>query len=187
MDFPLEAYKNFGLIGFGIFWITTVVMIRLLRGDKTKSISSHAASAKKVSMVFGLVSALSAIVLILFFMKWFTPTFQLGTIFNLLVIGMLILFGIAGIVPDKKGIKHTVHIWSAVVASVLLLPAMTLIIGSNQISQVARIFTAIALVAMVFIGYQLIKRNRNNSRLLMYEALYFLCFDLSILVVTYVR
>lgn len=187
MNLAIESYKNFGLVGFGIFWLTTIVMIAVLKGDKTKSISSHAASAKKVSLVFGIVGAVSAIFLILFFAKWFTPTFQLGALFNLLVIGMLVLFGVAGIVPDTKGVKHTVHIWSAVIASVLLLPAMVLIIVNNQVSQVAQVFTAVAFVAMIFIGYRLVKRSRTDSRLLIYEALYFLCFDLSILAVTYVR
>lgn len=187
MNLAVESYKNFGLIGFSIFWLTTIVMIALLKGDKTKSISSHAASAKKTSLVFGAVGVVSAVFLILFFVKWFTPTFQLGLIFNLLVIGMLILFGIAGAVPDTKGVKHTVHIWSAVVASILLLPAMILIIVSNQVSQTAQIFTALSLLTMITIGYQLTKKNRTDSRLLLYEALYFLCFDLSILVATYLR
>ncbi len=187
MNLAVESYKNFGLLALTTFWFTTVVMIALLRGDKTKSISSHAASAKKAALIFGIVATFSAILLILFFVKWFTPTFHLGLVFNIFVIGMLILFGIAGVVPDTKGIKHKVHVWSAVMASVLLLPGMVIIILSTEISQVAQIFTSLALLAILAIGYQLLRTNRKNDRLLVYEALYFLCFDLSILVATYVR
>ncbi len=186
MSVAVESYKHFSAIALGLFWFTTVVMILLLKGEKSKSISAHAASVKKSALAFGVVAALSTMLWIIFFIKWFTPTFQLGALFNIVVLTMLLLYGIAGVVPDTKGMRHTVHVYAAVMASVLLLPAMVMLCMNNFIGSSARVFIILALLTMGFLGY-ILARNRKHKRLLMYETAYFLCFDVSILVVTYIR
>ena len=181
----MESYKNLGVLALGVFWFTTVCMIRYLKGDKAKSISEHVASSVKVGVIFGAVGLLSSALLGAFFIKWFTPTFHLGLVFNSLIVAIWVLFGIAGIVPDKKGYAHKVHINAALLASILLIPAMLLIVKSRYVGHNARLFTASALFFMIYIAYQYIRSNKIQKKFLIYEALYFLCCDLSILIVTY--
>jgi hypothetical protein len=187
MNLISENYKNMGALALTIFWLTVLVMIRLRKGERAKSISQHVASTKKVAALFGGVALVSTILLILFFVKWFTPTFQLGIPFNLVVVGMLILFGVAGLVPDTKGMRHKIHINAAIVASLLLLPAMIMIIANDHVSQVARMFTVLASFTMLYVGYKFAASRHTEQQLLVYEAVYFLCFDISVLVATYVR
>lgn len=182
-----ENYRNLGALAFGLFWLTTVILIGFLRSGHTRSISEHMASTRKVSIPFGVVSLVSALLLCVFFVKWFTPNFQLGRGFSLIVVALFLLYAVAGVVPDIKGAYHRIHIFSALTASGLLLPAMILMIVNDQIDQVARLFTAVAVIVMLYIGHQLIKSKRAQNKYLIYEALYFLCFDISVLVATYVR
>ena len=187
MDITTGSYKNMGALALGLFWCTVVIIIHVLNGKKAGSISEHAASAKKIAIIFGGVSLLSAVLLVLFFVKWFTPTFQLGAVFNIIVLTMLILFAVAGVVPDGKGIKHKIHVITAIVASVLLLPAMVMIILNNHVSQAARVFAILAILTMFYTGYRFTASRHTENKLLIHEALYFLCFDVSVLVVAYIR
>lgn len=187
MSVPIESYKNYGALALALFWATTTVMILLLKGEKSKSISAHVASVRNSALIFGVVSTLSTVLWILFFVKWFTPTYHLGTSFNILVLAALLLYCLAGAVPDVKGIRHKIHVNASVVASVLLLPTMLLLCMNTHVGTFARVFTTLALFTMSLVGYVLMKNNRTHDKLLIFEALYFLCFDVSILVVTYIR
>jgi hypothetical protein len=187
MDVASQSYKNAGALALGIFWFAVIAITRLRKGEKTRSISEHAASTKRIAIVFGGVALVSTVLLILFFVKWFTPTFQLGLLFNLVVVTMLLLFGVAGLVPDTKGIWHRIHINAAVLASLLLLPAMIMIIFNDHISHIARTFTVLATLLMFYVGYRFTASRHTQNQLLVYEAIYFLCFDLSVLVATYTR
>jgi hypothetical protein len=187
MSLVLEGYKNTGAIALSIFWLAVLVIIRLRKGEKAKSISEYVASAKKIAVLFGGVALVSTVLLVLFFVKWFTPTFQLGILFNLVVVTMLLLFAVAGLVPDTKGIQHKIHINAAVMASLLLLPAMLLMIINDYISQVARMFTILASFTMLYAGYKFAASRHTQNQLLVYEAVYFLCFDVSVLMAAYVR
>lgn len=185
MSTAVESYRNFGALALGMFWLTTFAMIYLLKAENDKSISGHAASVKKSALLFGVVSAPSATLFGIFFVKWFTPTFQLGTIYNAVVLVMLALFGLAGVVPDVKGVRHRIHVGAAMAASVLLLPAMVMMSLNDHTSLTAQIFTTLALTTMLYISYLFTVRKRIQNKMLIYEAVYFLCFDLSVLVTTY--
>lgn len=176
-----------GALGFGIFWLGVLVMIRLRRGETAKSISEHVASAKKIAVLFGGVAIVSTALLVLFFVKWFTPTFQLGVLFNLVVVAMLLLFAVAGLIPDTSGVRHRIHINAAAAASLLLLPAMGMIIINDHVGHIARTFTTLATLLMLYVGYRFAASRHTQSQLLVYEAAYFLCFDVSVLVATYIR
>jgi len=93
----------------------------------------------------------------------------------------------AGVVPDIKGTRHKVHIGAAKAASILLLPAMVMLCANNHLSLIPRLFTALALLVMIGLGYLLGTGKTTYNRFLIYEALYFLCFDASILIATYLN
>lgn len=187
MTYTVVDYKNAGAVALGIFWFAVLLMVRLRRDEPAKSISEHVASARKLTVLFGGVTVMSTVLLVLFFVKWFTPTFQLGLLFNLAVVAMLLLFAVAGLVPDAKGVKHRVHVGAAVAASLLLLPAMGMMIANNHVSQAARMFAIVATSTMLYAGYKFASGRRTQNRVLVYEAVYFLCFDVAVLVATYVR
>ncbi len=169
----------------GIFWLATLIMLWRLKGSKEKSISNHAASSKRVAIPFAIVAVIASTLLGLFFFKWFTPNFEFSTIFGVLAVAIVALYAIAGIVPQTKGVSQKVHFTAAVSASLLLLPAMTAIILNEQINNGARTFTFAALLLMFVLGFTMLRKRQTVSRVLFYEALYFLCFDISVMVITY--
>lgn len=176
-----------GALGLCIFWFTVIAIVRFRKGEKAKSISEHVASTKKIAVLFAGVTIVSTVLLVLFFAEWFTPTFRLGVLFNLVVVAMLLLFAAAGLAPDTKGTRHRIHINAAVMASLLLLPAMGMIIINDHVGHVARTFTTLATLLMLYVGYRFAASRHTQSQLLVYEAAYFLCFDVSVLVATYIR
>lgn len=184
MNQAVEAYKNLAAVALAIFWVTTLIMIYRVQAGSTKTISSHAATSKKAAILFGLITASTMAMLILFSVRWFVPTFQFAWFYGVLLVAIWFLFGLAGVFPDTKNLAHRIHSFSATGASILLLPAIFLMALNTHIDSVVRGFVLVATVIMLVIGYLLaIKRQRH--RVLIYEALYFLTFDIAMLVVTY--
>ncbi|MGH7249500.1 MAG: hypothetical protein ACREGC_00845, partial [Minisyncoccia bacterium] len=97
------------------------------------------------------------------------------------------LYFIAGVVPDTKGLAHQIHEKAALTASALLIPAMVFMIANSHIGTFARVFMVVGLVIMFVIGSKLHKGNYSSDKFLLYQATYFLCFDISIIIATYVR
>ncbi len=122
-----------------------------------------------------------------FFINWFSPIFRLGTGFDVIIVAIWTLFAGAGVVPDLKGKAHVIHNFAAFGASSLLVPALLIIANSGLVNSFSRIFTAMAIVVMLGTVYAYSKKRQYRSRVLLYEAVFFLCFDISILVTTYVR
>jgi hypothetical protein len=185
----IDIYKHWGLMGFGVFWVTTSIMLWWLKskGIKANSISKHAASTRPIAFVFGIVCLISSLMLITFFVRWFSPTFELSGLFNGLVVLMLLLYAIAGLVPDTKGIWHHIHVKAALSSSALLAPLLLILILNQNVSTAARVFCCAAIVVMILIWNTLRKTKFESDKFLRYQSMYFLSFDFSILVATYIR
>lgn len=183
----VESYKHLGPVALGVFWICTGFLVWRFKLGKSTSISGHVAANKTASIAFGIVSLLVMPFLIIYFLKWFTPTFHFNWAFNLIIIAIWLLYFVAGVVPDTKDLAHQIHVKTALIASVLLVPAMVFMIANNHIGTFARIFMVIGLIMMFVSGRELRKSNYSSDKFLIYQAVYFLSFDLSIIFATYIR
>ncbi len=187
MSLSVESYKNLAVLSLGFFWAFISILVWRLKIDKSTSISGHIAANKKVSVFFGVISLLVAPLLLVFFIKWFTPTFHFGWVFNVLIAVIWFLYFVAGVVPDTKGLAHKIHRRAALAASMLLVPAMVIMVANNHIGTFARVFMIFGLLIMLVTGAELRKNNYTSDKFLIYQAVYFLSFDISIIIATYVR
>lgn len=184
---PPEIYKVFGPTAFLIGWITIVLLIFKIRGNKSMSISKHAAASK---LAYVIMLIMQLIVLPMFFVfaaKWLAPTFNLPAFFTVCIgiasLGLLI----AALIPDTIGWKSTVHGLAGYGAALLFVPILTTLYLSASISSSARnIILLVLLYEMAAITWFGVVERAKNHHLYLQSA-YIVLFDLSLLAAAYIR
>jgi hypothetical protein len=123
--------------------------------------------------------------LLLFFIKWFIPEFNLSALFTrLVIIASLAQLGCT-LVPEIGGAKSTIHRLLAFISAFCLLPALFIIALTSSVDMSGKIISALGCVVMLGIITILVRNKAEHRYLLLLQSAYFLVFFTTILVVTY--
>lgn len=184
---PVEAYKPLGLISVLIFWSSICFLLYKYKANRGMSISRHVAASRQTFLLAAIVQSFLVPLFILFFVKWFSPTFHMPKLFGVLVTLSMLGFLIAAWVPDTKGWKNFVHGFPAYGAAALLIPAITLVCVSGFISPTARMVAYVSLFYQVVSLSLFFSTQKARSYHLYLQTAYLVIFDIAILVAAYVR
>ena len=180
-----EIYKHFALLGFAIFWATTAFMLKKWERSRNMSLSRHAASQPITTFLFGAAIILSLALYLLFIFKWFEPTFQLGKPFVIFNIAIAAGYIIGALIPDTSGLSHRIHHNVAYGAAWLMLLPMAILANSRAIELPIRVFAFAGLITMLVLWVRFITVKSTREKHLIYQVVYLLIFDFTILLTTY--
>jgi len=179
-------YKHFALLGFVLFWTTAAYMVKKWQGSKSMSLSKHAASHPVATVLFGATIIVSMTLYLLFIFKWFEPTFHLGKYFSYLNIVIATGFSIAALIPDTNGLPHRIHHHVAYTAAWLLMLPMAMLSIASTVIVPLRIVALIGFITMFVLWIRFLTIKNTRERHLIYQIVYFLIFDVTILLTTYI-
>lgn len=146
--------------------------------------SQHAVTNKVSYVFYILLFVVSLLPLIIFFDRWFAPTYSVTEIFLTLII-LSCLAQIACTFFIEKGRWTVPHRMFAGISAVLLMPCMLILANTNEISVTSRSFFVIGLLTMLIVVIvALVKRDRLKSQML-YQIGYYSAFFVPILIATY--
>lgn len=185
----VEAYKPLGLISTILIFCGLIFLVRRWpqAQGKQMSFSQHSAAQIQSSIYYALLFTLVIPMLLIFFIKWFEPTFNLTRWFHLFVIASVLSQYICVLVPEVGVKRRAIHRFLAFFSAILLIPAVFFIFMSSTVSTAAKIVTGIALLIMWFIVFALVKNKANHKYLLAIQATYYASFFAAILATTYLR
>jgi hypothetical protein len=179
-----EIYKYFGLVSMGLIWAAIGTLLFTWRGDKSMSISKHAAAHKTAAMFFGGVLIVAAVMFVAFIVGWFIPVLELPSFTYELIYFIGFLYLVGAVVPDTKGWAHFVHYWAAIVGAWLLMPILLLAALSSKVPDVTKYIITLSLAACFAIWVYVKLLKKGKSHFLYWQIGYFAAFHLAILVPT---
>lgn len=183
----VEAFKPLGVLSIATLWLAIIFMVAKWNNDKTLSISKHSAANRSAYIFMLVVQSFVFPGYILFAVKWLTPTFDLPQFFAQITILAFSLFFIAAWAPDTTGWKNKLHANAAYGAALLLVPSLTMLYLSPNVLGFAKSFVLFTLVYQLVVFTLFVANNKSSRNHLYFQAAYFLLYDLSVLVVTYMR
>ena len=149
---PNEDLHYFGLYGLLFGTVAVVIMLYKWRGDKSMTLSLHAASHPSAYLTMGIAATVTALFIYPFFFWWFAPTLQLPPLFNWCIGIAAICQLLIGWIPDKPGRLSRVHNVLAFVAGAMIIPITILIALSLNISSVLQYVSFVYLaLSLLFI------------------------------------
>lgn len=181
-----EIYKLFGPISITMLWSSVAFLAFNWRGDKSMTISKHAAAHKSAYFMMLAVQTIVFPMFILFVSKWLVPTFDLPSFLSVLTFISFTSFLIAAYIPDKEGRQSDFHAYFAYGAALLLIPALTILYLSPNISAFSRFVTLLVLIYQLVAMTAAVTTKQTSKYQLYFQVAYFLLFDVAVLIITYI-
>lgn len=181
-----QTYMNFGLIAAVITVMGLLFLVRKWPKGSQYTFSQHSAAHKASTIYYSALFAVMLPLLLLFFIKWFIPTFKLSIWFTILIVLSAATQFTCTLVPESGGLKSKYHRLLAGCSAVLLLPAMYILIVSGNITTSMTMLAFTMLGIMLGITAFLAVAKGAHKYLLFLQAGYFACFFVAILGITYI-
>lgn len=125
--------KYLGLISIITLLAGLWFVVRKWPQGKHLTFSQHVAQHKSATVYYFFLFAVTLPLLNIFFVKWFTPTFNLPIWFNVLAIAASVFQIACTLVPELPGWRTRWHQALAGASAVMLLPLPIILVSSSNI------------------------------------------------------
>lgn len=179
-------YKYFGLVAVAILVAGLAFVVRRWPRGVSYTFSQHVALRRSSQIYYAALFFVTMPLLVLFFVKWFVPEYNISHWFTALVASSAIAQCACTLVPETGGTRSHTHRALAGMSAVLLIPAL-LVLLSAGFSVVQN--TGILLSAAILAGIAaIVALSRGEHRyFLVLQTLYFAFFFAPILFISYLK
>lgn len=147
--------------------------------------SQHAAAYRHTILYYNLLFTIVLPLLVLFFVGWFAPYFELPPVFTICLVISAVAQYIVTIIPETGGWKTRWHRIITAISALLILPALTVLLFAPSLSFVGRLIVLVGLFVMLGILVFAVIVNGKHRYLLWLQAGYYTAFLMPILLVAY--
>jgi hypothetical protein len=181
-----DIYRHFALVGFLVYWTSSLYMIHRWWGGRSVTFSLHAASNKTARKLFAIAVTIETVLYLLFAFKWFIPYYGMPFIFGVLISLTAIGHLIAGLIPETKGLSRQIHRKASYWSVALFIPEFLIICLTPTIAIFVRLVAGIFLAIIVYAWYLfLFKLNRKED--ILNQALYIMTLPIVLILAAYIR
>jgi len=177
--------KYLGLISIIILFAGLWFVVWRWPQGKHMTFSQHVAQHKSATVYYFFLFAAALPLLNIFFIKWFTPTFDLPIWFNVSAIAASVFQIVCTLVSESPGWRVRGHQLLAGISALLLLPLPMILASSSNIGITDRIVAAISLLVMLGVVIFVVRFKGKHPKLLIAQVTYFATFFTPILFISY--
>lgn len=181
----ISDFKYLGLLSVCLLLCGLIFVVMRWPQGKHLTFSQHVALQKQSIIYYSVLFCIVLPLLLLFFVGWFSPTYNLPISFNVFIIVSSITQIACTLIPETGGWKTKYHRALASVSAICLVPALLFIVTSNQISDISRILAMLGTVTMLSIIITLIRSGGKHSHFLILQSTYFAVFFIPVLAAAY--
>lgn len=176
-----------GLVLVLASWVAAAILIFKWRDKDLSTISKHAASTRKATLLFATVLIGLGLPFYYWILAWLVPHLQLDSLFKVVLFLTIALQIVTALIPDIMGWRRLIHRFSAFSMALLYLPMALLIINAPLISSSARVIAIISVFYMIstFILIAILGRAKRNY--LIFQTLYVVSMQVVILSGAYIN
>lgn len=185
------GWKITALASILIFWLSMYILLTHWPREANKSISRHAAANRNTYLFFTPVQVVIGIIMLIFMLRWFMPTFQTGLLFNWVFVTTATLQITSALLPDRiHGVKSNIHLVMANSMATGMFLSTVLLLLNEHIHIAGRLALLGTSIFMLYTLGLAIKNNGKPELIANYLALqitYIVLFQSSVLVATFLR
>jgi hypothetical protein len=182
---PVDDYKYFGLLSVVILLSGLLFVVYKWSHGTNLTFSQTVAKQKHSIIYYSTLFSIVLPLLLLFFIDWLTPEFQLSVWFSIFIVVSSVTQLFCTFIPEVGGWKTKYHRALAGISALCLIPALLFLIVSNSIGAASRAIAALSLIVMLGIIFVLIKQKGIHTHLLVLQSVYFIAFFAPILTASY--
>lgn len=180
-------YRHFGLLATALLVSGLLFVVYRWPQGRHKTFSQHVALRRSSIIYYSLLFLIVLPILLLFFIKWFTPHFGITPWLNVLVIFAALFQFACTLVPEIGGRKTSWHRALAGLSALLLMPSLALLLAYPTITPLSKGLIALALLAMLGCMYVVVRAKASPRNFLLIQSVYFSSFLLPIMFISYLQ
>lgn len=181
-------YHYFGLLATIILAFGLLLVVHRWPQGRHKTFSQHVALQRASVIYYSSLFAVVLPLLILFFIKWFTPEFGLTGWFNGLVIAGAVFQQACTLVPETGGRMTDWHRALAGLSALCLLPAQAILLCSTSVGgPAAKVIISFGLIGMLVCIWLVVRAKGTPRNFLIIQSTYFAAFLLPIMYISYIQ
>jgi hypothetical protein len=180
-----DSYKYLGLLTICILAAGLTYIVVRWPNSKHITFSQHIAASKASIIYYIVLFGVVLTLLTLFFIKWFIPNFEPSIWFGVFVITSSIAQFACTLIPEVGGWQSVSHRALAGLSGLLLIPALSLLLYSENIRDFGKVFVALGLSLMMSVIFTVLLQKGKPRYALVLQTTYFTAFFLPILIITY--
>jgi len=180
-------FKFLGLALVLVSWIAGIYLVKKWQGERSMPLSRHAARTDDASRLFTSVLIIGGFGFYIWLVRWFAPALGLSTVFIVLVTLAFAGQVITALVPAKDVWKRKIHKLASFGMGWLYFPISYCILSARRLSSAALIIGLVCAAYMVTAAVLFFTVKRARKHYLIFQALYFVAFQVIILSAAYLR
>lgn len=166
--------------------VTGGLVLWRARIDTRRSLSMHVGDTRWAIILFAAASVINAVLLTVFMTQWFMPVLQLHWAFGVVFFVALGAQVLSALVPHTTGLIATIHIWSAYVMAVLMVPILMFLPFSPVMPMEAGLVIWLLIIAMTTAFLAILFFGWIQRNFLWFQIGYVLAFWVAITLATFV-
>lgn len=179
--------QHLGPLDIIIVWAASAYLLRnRFHGNTSLTISKHASLEGFSHLYFGILEVIVAAVFYWFLIAWFIPTLGLPSIYLLVSTIGLAGLALAGVIPDKPGIKSLLH---GIAAYTMAVCMIIMVLGIVVFAQLPLWLTVLGWLSVAIMTFGAVGLALNiryiKDRLLYYQLIYIMLFHIMLILATY--
>ena len=183
----MPEYKYLGLLATIILAAGLVLIVLKWPQGRHWSFSQHVATRRHTIVYYTLLFGIALPLLLLFFLRWFMPEFELSAWFGFIIVTSSLFQFACTLIPEIGGWKTRYHRLLAGISAILLIPALSILLLADSVELLSKLVTAISLAIMLGIIYVLSKGKGQHQQFLLLQSAYFAAFFIPILFIAYAQ
>lgn len=181
------SYKYFGLQAFLALLAGLLFIIWKWPEGKHLTFSQHVAVSKARIVYYVLLFSLVLPLLLLFFARWFVPTFALSPWFmTFMVVASLTQYGCT-LIPEVGGLKTQTHRLLAGISALCLVPPLIILATADSVATMGKLLTLGSLFVMTGIIWAVALGRGKHNYFLLLQSGYFVAFFVPVLWISYLQ
>lgn len=178
------GFKPLGGLTVIILFAGLSFLVRRWPQTNHMTFSQHAAAYRRTILYYCALFTITLPLALLFFIRWFAPTFHLYQLFVDFIIISCVTQYICTLIPEVGKQKARIHQAFAGISAIALVPPLFMLLSSNYVYGPAKLVILICLIVMVII-LGLVGINKQKYLGWKLQAWYFAAFFFAILTLTY--
>jgi len=178
-------YKYFGLVAVVVLAVGLGFVVHKWPRGVSYTFSQHVALRRASIIYYAALFFVTMPLLVLFFIKWFVPVYNISHWFTVLVMGSAVAQCACTLVPETGGRKSSIHRALAGLSAVLLIPALLVLSRQNEMGTIQMIIILLSVAVMTSITGLVALSGGKHKYFLVLQALYFAAFFAPILFISY--
>lgn len=183
---PISDYKYLGLLAFALLIVGLLFVVVKWPHGTHLTFSQHVAKQRSSILYYIALFSVTLPLLMLFFIGWFVPTFNVAAWFSVFLIISCICQYACVFIPETGGWKSTYHRLLSGISGICLVPLLIILLWTPSLDLTEKYMIVGGLAIMASVLYDVISHKKEQYEpTYIHQAVFYCAFFVPIVAISY--